>query len=130
MIVQYKLELIRELALAKIELGRQGLDGNAQSHNETDFNYITEELNYLSEKFGQFAIFSVANFWGNICYVNDEFCRITGYTERELIGKNHRILDSGHHSQNFFQELWQTIHSGETWFGMIKNRSKNGCFFW
>ncbi len=67
---------------------------------------------------------------GNITYVNDNFCAITGYSREEVLGQNHRILKSGHHSSDFYQQMWQTIVSGQTWSGELCNRRKSGDLYW
>lgn len=76
------------------------------------------------------AIVSVADPMGTIIHVNDNFTKISGYQTAELLGKNHRMLNSGHHSPEFFSELWQTISQGQTWHGIVKNRAKDGQFYW
>ncbi len=72
----------------------------------------------------------ITNPAGEIEYVNEQFCRITGYTKNETIGKNPRILKSGNHNMEFYKELWNTILSGNDWFGEILNKKKNGDFYW
>lgn len=76
------------------------------------------------------AIFSETNPAGTIIHVNDMFCSISGYDRQELIGQNHRILNSGFHPREFFVEMWRTISSGHTWKGEICNRAKNGEIYW
>lgn len=75
-------------------------------------------------------IVCVTNFRGDFIYVNDLFCQITKYSRDEILGKNHTILKSGHHPDRCYNELWHAIYSGKAWTGDIKNRAKDGSFFW
>jgi len=75
-------------------------------------------------------IVSVADAAGRITSVNQKFCAISGYSEEEILGKNHRILKSTHHSDTFYKKLWKTISAGEIWQGTICNKAKNGDIYW
>ncbi len=76
------------------------------------------------------AIIAYTDKAGTITYANKNFCDISGYTEEELIGANHSLLNSGVHDKEFFTELWQTILAGEVWIGEICNKKKGGEFYW
>jgi diguanylate cyclase (GGDEF)-like protein/PAS domain S-box-containing protein len=97
----------------------------------TEHKKAQEQLTLLSAACDQSpASIVITDHSGNIQYVNPRFEEITGYTLEEVKGKNPRILKTGHTSPKQYQQLWQTISSGKTWYGEFLNRKKNGEYFW
>ncbi len=76
------------------------------------------------------TIISITDHKGNIVYANDNFCQISGFSRDELLGKNHRIVNSGYHDKSFFENIWKIINKGETWQGQVKNKKKSGEEYW
>lgn len=97
-----------------------------KEHLETSL----KELDHQKFALDQHSIVAVTDSEANIIYVNNKFCEISGFSREELIGKNHRILNSGYHPKTFFQEMYATIYAGKVWNGDICNKSKNGNLYW
>ncbi len=97
---------------------------------ESQLTEQLRELEFQKSALDEHAIVSIADIKGNITYVNDKFCEISGYERHELIGQNHRILKSGEHTAEMYKELWRTIANGGTWNGKIKNLKKGGGYYW
>jgi PAS domain S-box-containing protein len=84
----------------------------------------------LLQTLHQHAIVSVADRAGRIIDVNEAFCSVSGFERSELLGQNHRIVNSGHHPQEFWTEMWRTISSGQSWRAEVCNRGKDGTLYW
>jgi PAS domain S-box-containing protein len=94
--------------------------------NKLRLELSNDIINALNEA----SIVAITDNTGIIIYTNEKFCEISKYSEEELLGKNHRILKSGFHPPEFYSDMWRTISNGTSWHGDVKNKAKDGTFYW
>ena len=106
-------------------------DVTERKQADEELQRANAKLKAWAQALDSFAIVAETNTQGRITYVNDPFCRISKYSREELLGKDHReVVNSGHHSKEFWKEMWSTISRGQIWRGEIKNRAKDGTVYW
>lgn len=100
----------------------------AKARNELKKSLV--ELEFQKYTLDQHSIVSIADRGGKIIYTNDKFSEISHYRREELLGQDHRLLNSGYHPPAFFKNMWLTIGHGKVWRGEICNRAKDGSLYW
>lgn len=93
-------------------------------------NEKSHELGSIKETISEFLIYAETDTKGKITKVNQRFCEISGYESHELIGQDHRMINSGHHPKSFFEGLWKNVSEGRPWEGLVCNRKKDGEEYW
>lgn len=91
---------------------------------------VQQLLNAYRQALDESMISSMTDTKGKIIYVNKKFCEVSKYSEKELVGKNHRIVKSSYHTKDFFNDMWKTISNGNVWHNEIMNKAKDGTFYW
>ncbi len=91
---------------------------------------LLDLLNAYQQAIDVNVISSITDLVGTILHVNDKFCEVSKYSREELIGRNHSIINSRYHSKEFFSVMWKTISSGKVWHDEIRNKAKDGSFYW
>lgn len=111
----------KEWLVVKPDFVRTLLDNAAHLQNE-----LTQQKHALDEA----AIVAITDTQGKITYVNKKFEKLSKFSSAELIGATHALVNSGHHEHSFFKDMWKTITSGSSWKGEIKNKAKDGSYYW
>ena len=115
---------LRKLVAVKAE--QQSILQKQRSALQIALKQLAEQKSALDEH----AIVAVTDLHGTITFVNKKFCEISGFDEHELIGENHRLLNSGKHEKEFFKSMYKTLKRGDIWNGQICNKAKDGGFYW
>jgi len=105
-------------------------DITVRKTSEEKFCAATKEILNLKTALDEHALVAITSAQGKITYVNDKFCAISQFARAELVGQDHRIVNSGYHSKEFLRDLWTTIGRGKVWKGEIRNKAKDGSHYW
>ncbi len=124
----------KELAFQNVEKEKRAAElivTNIELHqSEKSLQSSLKEISYYKYSLDESAIIAITDQKGIIKKVNSNFCKISKYSEKELIGQDHRIINSGYHPKEFISELWATIANGKIWKGTLKNIAKDGKHYW
>ncbi|BAY12644.1 PAS domain S-box protein [Calothrix sp. NIES-2098] len=105
-------------------------DITIDKENEIKLQSSIQELETLKFALNAHSLVAITDKKGLITYANDKFCEVSKYSKEELLGQDHRIINSGYHPKEVFEQLWRTITQGKIWRGELKNKAKDGSFYW
>ncbi len=116
--------------LVKVQTRKLEDSNQALTENMNLIKKQQEDLSNFKEALDKSANVLITDIEGSIVYVNDDFCKVSKFSREELLGQNPRIVNSYYHDKEFFKHMWEIILQGETWKGDIKNKAKDGSYYW
>ncbi len=99
-------------------------------HKQGELSSLLAHNQAINNALDRSSLVSITDLKGNILKANENLCRVSGYTEDELLNSSHRSFDSGYHPKSFWKDMWESIRTGKTWRAEVKNRSKDGGYYW
>ncbi len=105
-------------------------DIDARKRTEIELRNTVKSLDDYRYALDESSILAITDSKGVITYINDNFCKVSKYQRTEIIGQTHKLINSGYHSKAFFKNLWGTIGSGNVWRGEVRNKTKDGDYYW
>lgn len=129
-LVAYSFLHLIQMRIAADDAQARDIAESALIEEKEQLRKTLEELRYQKFALDQHAIVSTTDVHGNITYINDRLCEISGYTREQLMGRNHRLLNSGTHPKDYFSDMYHTIASGKVWHGELCDRDRSGNIYW